>query len=559
MSQQEISEPEVVDAVGGTDPAGKPTGWDLLSSVGLVLGQGAAVGRESTVLAAELIRIGLGRSEVQPQRGDRRFKDATWQENAVYRRVLQSYLASCRAIDNLVDNVDEGDWRRAEKARFLAGIVTSAVAPTNVLVGNPAAMKRAVDTRGKSLVRGFGNWVHDLRTNGGMPSMAKPGALKVGVDLAVSPGAVVTRDEVAELIQYTPTTPQVYERPTLVVPPPIGRHYFLDLAPGRSFVEYTVSRGLQTFLVSWRNPTKDQSEWTIETYAERILAAIDEVREITGSADVNVIGFCAGGILNTAVLNYLAARGDKRVHTASYAVTLLDWGLSAPIGAFSSAKVLSLAKWNSARKGIIDARSMGSAFTWMRPNDLVWNYWVNNYLLGEDPPVFDILAWNADGTNLPAKLHAQFLEIFATNPLVTPGGYTILDTPVDLSTIDVPTFVTGAVNDHLTPWRGTYRTTQLMGGPTTYVLSDAGHIASLVNPPGNPKARYFSGEHAGEVDADTWRATATENTGSWWQPWTNWTIEHAGVQIAAPTILGSQTNAAINPAPGLYVHDQLPS
>jgi len=562
MTEQAISEPAVVDAVGGTDPAAMPTGWELLSSVGVVLGQGAAVGRESSTLVAELIRIGLGRSEVEPARGDRRFRDAAWQENAVYRRVLQSYLASCRAIDNLVDNVgkgDDGDWRRTEKARFLAGILTSAAAPTNLLVGNPTALKRVLDTGGKSLVRGFGNWVNDLRTNGGMPSMATPGALKVGEDLAVTPGGVVSRDEVAELIQYTPTTPQVYERPTLVIPPPIGRHYFLDLAPGRSLVEYTLSRGLQTFLVSWRNPTKDQSEWSIDTYAQRILSAIDEVREVTGSEDVNLIGFCAGGILNTAVLNHLAARGDKRVHTASYAVTLLDFGISAPIGAFSSAKVLSFAKWNSGRKGIIDARSMGSAFTWMRPNDLVWNYWVNNYLLGQDPPVFDILSWNADGTNLPAKLHQQFLEIFATNPLVTPGAWTLLDTPFDASKIDVPKFVTGAVNDHLTPWRGTYRTTQLMGGQSTYVLSDAGHIASLVNPPGNPKARYYCGEGAGAVDADTWRAGATENTGSWWQPWVDWTIEYAGVEIAAPNQLGSQEYPVLTPAPGLYVRDQLPS
>jgi polyhydroxyalkanoate synthase len=254
----------------------------------------------------------------------------------------------------------------------------SAAAPTNTLLGNPAALKRVLDTGGKSVVRGLSNWLSDVRHNGGMPSTAKPGVLNVGEDLAVTPGAVVGRDEVAELIQYTPSTEQVYERPTLVEPPPIGRYYFLDLAPGRSFVDYSVSRGLQTFLLSWRNPTKQQSHWDIDTYARRILTAIDEVREITGSEDVDLIGFCAGGLLNTAVLNYLSATGDERIRSAAFAVTLLDFGLSAPIGAFSSTKLQSIARGKSRRAGIIDARTMGGVFSWMRPNDLVWNYWVNN-------------------------------------------------------------------------------------------------------------------------------------------------------------------------------------
>ena len=558
MSEQLNPEPASMDAIGATEPAAIPSARELLSSLAVVLGQGTTMARESKALTVDLIRVGLGRSDVQPARGDTRFRDPAWQDNPLYQRVAQSYLTTCRTADKLVDNLDGSDWRRAEKARFAMGILTSAAAPTNVLAGNPAALKRAFDTGGRSLVHGFSNWLSDLRTNGGMPSMAKPGVLKVGQDLAVTAGAVVGRDEVAELIHYAPTTKQVYERPTIVIPPPIGRYYFLDLAPGRSFVEYSVSRGLQTFLLSWRNPTKDEAEWGIDTYAQRILTAIDEVREVTGTEDVNVIGFCAGGILNTAVLNYLAATGDKRIHSAAFAVTLLDFGLSAPIGAFSSAKVLSLARAKSRRAGIIDARSMGGVFSWMRPNDLVWNYWVNNYLLGQDPPVFDILSWNADGTNLPARLHEQFLDIFAHNPLVKPGERTFLDTPLDVSTIDVPTFVAGAVNDHLTPWRGTYRTTQVMSGPSTFVLSNAGHIASLVNPPGNPKASYFTGEHDPAIDADTWLENAEKQSGSWWEAWADWTMEYAGVEKPAPKKLGSAKSPALTDAPGLYVRDQLP-
>jgi polyhydroxyalkanoate synthase len=556
MRQQKVPEPEVVDERAGIDPTPVPSGRDLVGTLGSLLAQGSVVGGGAKTLGAEMIRIGLGRSDVEPKRGDVRFRDAAWQGNPVYHRVEQSYLLACRVSDNLVDALDERDWGHADKARFLMDIVTSTAAPTNMFWGNPSALKRAIDTGGSSVAKGLSNWVSDLRHHRGMPSTAKPGVFTVGEDLAVTPGGVISRDDVAEVIQYTPTTTQVYERPTLIIPPPIGRFYFLDLAPGRSFVEYSLSRGLQPFMLSWRNPSKDQADWSIDTYAQRILTAIDDVREATGTEDINLLGFCAGGILSTVVLNHLAARGDTRVHTASFAVTLLDWEGKYPIGVFKTAPVLSLAKWNSRRKGVIDAATMGSAFTWMRPNDMVWNYWVNNYLLGQDPPVFDILSWNADGTCLPARLHTQFLEIFGDNPLVSPGAAEYLGTPMDVSTIAIPTFVMGAVNDHLTPWRGTYRTTEMTTGPTTFVLSNAGHIAALVNPPDNPKASYFVGEDAGTVDADTWRESAQQKTGSWWEEWASWTIQHSGEEVEAPATLGSTRQPVLTAAPGLYVRDQ---
>jgi polyhydroxyalkanoate synthase len=383
--------------------------------------------------------------------------------------------------------------------------------------------------------------------------MAKPGAFEVGVDLAVTPGRVVDKDDRAELLHYAPTTPEVHERPVIVVPPPIGRYYFLDLRPGRSFVEYAVSRGLQTFLISWRNPSKEQSDWDIDVYAQRILDAVEAVREITGAEDVNVIGFCAGGILQTAGLNKLAASGDDRIHSASFAVTLLDFGQSAPIGAFSSARLLSLARRNSRKAGVISARAMGSAFTWMRPNDLVWNYWVNNYLMGEDPPVFDILSWNADGTNLPARLHEQFLDIFEHNPLPEPGGLESLGVPIDLGTIKVPAYVAGAIDDHLTPWKSTYRTTQLLSGDCTFALSNAGHIASLVNPPGNPKASYYTGPLDRDQTPDQWLEGTEKFSGSWWEHWADWVTERSGDLSAAPGELGGGRFPAQAAAPGTYV------
>jgi polyhydroxyalkanoate synthase len=454
-------------------------------------------------------------------------------------------------MDRLVDEAEK-PGKDPDKARFAVTLLTSAMAPTNFWPGNPAAIKRTLETGGLNLARGVRNWAGDLRRNGGLPSMADPQALQVGRDLALTPGAVVERDEVAELIQYTPATGSVRERPVLIVPPPIGRFYFLDLRPGRSFIEYSLGRGLQTFVLSWRNPGQDQRDWDLDTYAARVLRAIDAIRDITASADVNAIGFCAGGIITTGVLNHLAAARDARIRSASFAVTMLDFGQRAPIQAFSQARLLSFARARSRRAGVIAARDMGAAFTLMRPNDLIWNYWVNNYLLGHNPPVFDVLSWNADGTNLPAALHLQFLDLFQTNALCRPGAMTILDTPVDLATITVPAFATGATTDHLTPWKGCYRTTQLLSGPMTFVLSNSGHIQSLVNPPGNPKASYYTGQQP-RHDPDQWLATATKHTGSWWEAWADWIIPHSGAKRPAPQSLGSSAFEPMTEAPGDYV------
>ena len=504
-------------------------------------------------LAGDLAGIAVGASPVSPAADDWRFQDRAWTEHPYYRRLGQAYTASCAVADEMLDDLARSG-RATPAARFLLTILETAAAPTNTLLGNPAAVKRAYETGGLSLLRGMKNFVGDVLHNGGMPSTVDRSVYSVGRDFAITPGAVVDRDPVAEVIQYAPGTEQVQARPVLIVPPPIGRYYFLDLRPGRSMVEYAVNRGLQTFMLSWRNPTREQADWTLDTYAGRVLTAIDAVREVTGAPDIDVIGFCAGGILLTLALNHLAAVGQAPVHSASYAVTLLDWGQEVPIKAFSASRLLALARWNSARAGVISARDMGSAFTWMRPDDLVWKYWVNNYLMGDKPPAFDILAWNADGTNLPAALHAQFLDIFEHNPLATPGALTCLGTPVDLSTITLPTYVTGGVTDHLTPWTSCYRTTQLLGGPSTFVLSNAGHIQSLVNPPGNPKASFYTGSEL-PSDPGAWLATAEKHTGTWWTHWADWVIAQTSETKAAPGRLGSAEHPPLDDAPGCYVRD----
>jgi polyhydroxyalkanoate synthase len=524
------------------------------------LSRPTAVARETAQLGKDLVSIAMGTEGHLPAAKDKRFADSAWTTHPGYRRMAQNYTACTASLNRLVDQLeaDGAGWREVERARFIVNALTSAMAPTNTLLGNPAALKRAFDTGGASVLRGVRSLVDDVRHNGGLPQSTDRSAFAVGRDLALSKGAVVYRDDVIELIQYSPTTPQVRQRPLLIVPPPIGRYYFLDLQPGRSFVEYAVAQGLQVFLISWRNPTRKQSGWNIDTYAERVRRAIGVARAITGSPDVNTMGFCAGGIITTTLLNHLAATSDTSVHSASFAVTLLDFESRAPIGAFSGKRMHGVARRISKRLGVLPAKGLGSVFSWMRPDDLVFNYLVNQWLMGEAPPAFDVLAWNADGTNLPAALHEQFLEIFRDNALVQPGAVTVLGTPVDLANITVPTFVAGAATDHITPWTGCYRTTQLMSGPSTFVLSHSGHIQSLVNPPGNPKSAHWVGGDPGP-DPEDWKASAERRQGSWWETWSPWAIERSGDLVPAPELLGSDFHPPLEAAPGSYVVDRVPA
>jgi polyhydroxyalkanoate synthase len=336
-----------------------------------------------------------------------------------------------------------------------------------------------------------------------------------------------------------------------MVPPQINKYYFMDLAPGRSFIEHAVGRGIPFFAISWRNPAKEQSAWGMDDYGEAVLRAIDVTRDITKSDDVNLLSLCAGGLLAAGVLNYLAQTNDTRVNSASFGVTLLDFDVPAPIGMFHMNPLLSFARDRST-EGVLEGRSLGAVFNWMRPNDLVWNYWVNNYLLGESPPTFDILAWNSDSTNLPGRLHSEFLDIFEHNHMVKNGEFDVLGVPVDLKSVQVDTYVTGATRDHLTPWKGCYRTTQMMSGSSTFILSNAGHIASLINPPGNPKSHYFAGPEPGEAP-EKWLAAADQHQGTWWEHWVDWAVERSGPEKKTAGKPGNKRHQPIESAPGQYV------
>jgi len=468
---------------------------------------------------------------------DKRFSDPAWRDNPFYRTWMQTYLAWCKGLNQFVDNAGLGP-QDAQRARFGLNLLTDALSPTNTLIGNPAALRKFFDTGGQSAVRGLTNMLNDIATNHGMPSQVDKSAFKVGGNLACTPGQVVFKNDVLELIQYAPATPTVYRRPLLAIPPQINKFYVLDLAPGRSLLEFLVRSGMQTFALSWRNPTPAQRDWGLDTYIAAILEATDAVRDITASEDLNVMGACSGGLSTALMLRQLSAARDSRVHAATFMVTALDGALESQLGLFTNPATIEAARLRSSQKGVLEGHELGQAFTWLRANDLVWPYWVNNYLLGEDPRAFDILYWNNDTTNLPARLHSDFLQLLGTS--------------IDLSEVRSDTYVIAGVTDHITPWKSCYATTQAAGGKCEFVLSSSGHVQSIVNPPGNPKASYFVNARCPN-DADAWLAGAQQHSGSWWEHWRTWLAEHAGGRKRASTRLGSKRHRGTSPAPGTYV------
>jgi polyhydroxyalkanoate synthase len=546
----------VVDAIPGPNPFVGFSLFDVLHSaeqlVAGALGQPGLVVKEHAAFASEMIRILAGRSALAPGKGDRRFDDPAWRENPFFRAGLQTYLAWRQSVHHFIDAAGL-DGRSTERARFVASLLTEALAPTNFLPGNPAALKRALETGGASMIRGLGNLLDDVATNGGMPSQVDKSAYRVGGNLASTPGAVVFRNDVLEVIQYAPASERVYELPLLLVPPQINKYYIIDLSPGKSLVEYAVANGIQFFAVSWRNPTPAEQDWGMETYLTALSEAIDAVREIAGSEQINTLAACAGGITLMLLLAYLAAESDSRVNSVTLLVTLLDTEAEGVLGLFASEETIALAKVNSRRRGVLPGEEMGRIFAWLRPNDLVWNYWVNNYLLGNAPPAFDVLYWNNDTTRLPARLHGEFLDLFLLNPFRNPGALELFERPVDVSRVACDAYVVAGTTDHITPWKTCYATTQLLTGEREFVLSSSGHIQSIVNPPGNPKARFLTNPNL-PPDPDEWLAGARQHPGSWWEHWKEWLTARSGDPQAAPPALGSARFRPLATAPGTYVH-----
>jgi polyhydroxyalkanoate synthase len=541
----------------GLNPVVGLRGKDLLASARMVLRQAIKQPIHSAKHVAhfglELKNVLFGKSELLPTSDDRRFADPAWSQNPLYKRYLQTYLAWRKELHDWIDDSNLGPKDTA-RGHFVINLMTEAMAPTNS-AANPAAVKRFFETGGKSLLDGLSHLAKDLVNNGGMPSQVNMGAFEVGKSLGVTEGAVVFRNDVLELIQYRPTTEQVHERPLLVVPPQINKFYVFDLSPDKSLARFCLRNHVQTFIVSWRNPTKEQREWGLSTYIEALKEAVDVVTAITGSKDVNMLGACSGGITCTALLGHYAAIGENKVNALTLLVSVLDTTLDSDVALFVDEQTLEAAKRHSYQAGVLEGRDMAKVFAWMRPNDLIWNYWVNNYLLGNEPPVFDILFWNNDTTRLPAAFHGDLIEMFKNNPLIRPDALEVCGTPIDLKQVTADIFSLAGTNDHITPWKSCYKSAQLFGGKVEFVLSSSGHIQSILNPPGNPKSRYMTSVEM-PLKAEDWQENSTKHTDSWWLHWQAWQAERSGELKKSPTKLGSKAYPPGEAAPGTYVHER---
>ena len=541
----------------GPNPVVGVPARDLVSTARMVLRQTVKQPLHSIRhlgrLGMAVTDVMLGRSQLAPSADDRRFVDPTWSQNPLYRRYMQTYLAWRKELNSWITSSDLSA-QDISRAQFVIALMTEAMSPTNTAL-NPAALKRFFETGGKSILDGLTHMAKDIAHNGGMPSQVNMNAFEVGGNLATTRGSVIFRNEVLELIQYKPITEQVHERPLLVVPPQINKFYVFDLSPEKSVARFLLRNGVQTFVVSWRNPTKAHREWGLSTYIEALKEAIDVVTAVTGSKDINMLGACSGGLTTTSLLGHYAALGEKKVHALTLLVSVLDNRLETDVALFADEKSLELAKRRSYQAGVLEGSDMAKVFAWMRPNDLIWNYWVNNYLLGNEPPVFDILYWNNDTTRLPAALHGEFIDMFTSNPLIRAGALEVCGTPIDLKQVTSDLYCVAGTTDHITPWESCYKSANLFGGNVEFVLSNSGHIQSILNPPGNPKARYMTNTQM-HADPKTWQASSTKHADSWWLHWQVWLGERSGAHKKAPTQLGNKKYPAGEAAPGTYVHER---
>ena len=524
----------------------------------------AAPARATLQLATDLARIPMvaatrwfGReieSPVPVDPKDRRFADPAWSTNPFFYGLRLAYLSTCRYAQGVVGAASvESDVAR--KAELALNVALDAMAPTNFLATNPAALKKAFDTAGASLVKGASNFLDDLVNNEGRPRQVDTSGFTVGGNLAATPGKVVFRNELMELIQYAPQTEQVHARPLLCSPPWINKYYVMDLAPGRSFIEWAVQHGRTVFAISYLNPSQDMGGTTMDDYlVHGPQTALDVVQDITGAETIDIVGLCLGGALTAITAAYLTQGNDSRIGTLTLLNTMLDYADPGILGNFTDERTVEKLVKKIAKSGTLEGTSMAGTFDILRANDLIFNYVVSNWLMGQDPPKFDILAWNSDSTRMPAAMHAFYLRNFYVRNKLAQGTLEIAGRAIDLSAIKSPTYVVSAINDHIVPWQSAYKTTALVSGPVRFVLSSGGHIAGIVNPP-SPKAWFLA--HDDEVgapgSAEVWRETAQRHGGTWWEDWTRWAGESAGEMVDPPAV-GSDTHPVLGDAPGRYVH-----
>jgi polyhydroxyalkanoate synthase len=530
-------------------------GGEALQALGALARRPRHIARLTAAFATSLRLVVAGESDAIPEPGDRRFSDPAWRESWLLRRLCQLYLTTAGFTRELIDEAHL-EWAADQRLRLVAENVIDALAPTNFLLLNPTAVRATVDSSGANLIAGARHAVRDLRSPARIPANVDPDPFTVGETLALSPGAVVRREPMYELVQYAPTTGEVRAHPVLIVPPMISKFYVVDLAPQKSMVEYLTARGQQVFAISWRNPTEREAHWGFNDYLAAIVEAHETVRRIARADAAHLLGLCAGGVATTFAVAHLAQKGElDGVAGISLTVTVLDVSRGGPAMSLMSPDAAAVATAKVRRKGYLAGTELSRTFAWLRPNEMIWNNWINNYYLGRKPPAFDLLYWNQDSMNMPAALHADMMRIGLENPLCRPGAATALGTPIDVGDITCDAYIVGAESDHITPWPACFRTTQMLGGKKRFVLSTSGHIAAVINPPGNPKSAYRVGDES-LSDPDEWLASTDVERGTWWEDWDRWLADRSGGYKPAPRRLGNGAFPPGVPAPGTYVFDR---
>lgn len=489
---------------------------------------------------------------IQPQKGDRRFKAEEWQDSALFDFIKQSYLLTCEWMDKAVRSAEGLDETKKQKLAFSTQLFANALSPTNFAMTNPDVIKETLKTGGENLIRGFENLIEDMERSHGSLKIRTTDydAFELGDNIATTKGSVIYQNDLIQLIQYEPTTKEVFKRPLLVIPPWINKYYILDLREDNSYIRWAVEQGHTVFVVSWVNPDKDLAKKRFEDYMlEGIIASLDEIKRATGEPDCNVVGYCLGGTLLTITLAYLKAHNqEERVASATFLTTLTDFENAGDLKLFMDDEQLKLMDRQMAENGFLEASHLQQTFSLLRANDLIWSFVINNYLMGKEPFPFDLLYWNDDSTNMPAAMHSFYLrKLYRDNLLVEPGGISMDGTPIDASKVTTPAYFLSTREDHIAPWRATYQSTQLMAGPKQFTLAASGHIAGIVNPPAKNKYCYWTAKDTPN-NPDTWLETAKEQDGSWWPHWQSWLKNHAGDKITARKIKN-----AIEAAPGSYV------
>ncbi|MBB3898639.1 PHA/PHB synthase family protein [Roseococcus suduntuyensis] len=492
---------------------------------------------------------------IEEPRGDRRFKDDAWRENEVFDFIRQSYLLAARYFTTAVNSADGLDEKTAQKVDFYTRQFVDAMSPANFVLTNPEVLRRTAETGGTNLLKGLSNLLADLERGKGKLRirMTDDSKFRVGENIAVTPGQVVFQNDLMQLIQYNPTTETVLKRPLVIFPPWINKFYILDLRPKNSFIRWAVDQGHTVFVASWVNPDESLADKGFDDYMrEGVLAALDAIEAATGEREVNAIGYCLGGTLLATTLAHMAARRDNRIKSATYFVTLTDFEKPGELGVFIDEEQLTALEGKMDKRGFLDGREMATTFNMLRANDLIWSFVVNNYLMGQDPFPFDLLYWNDDSTRMPAKMHSFYLRrMYQQNDLIKPNVLELLGTKIDLRKIKVPTYMISTREDHIAPWKSTYRGTQIYGGKVRFVLAASGHIAGVVNPPDSGKYSHWINEDL-PPDPEAWLAGATELAGSWWPDWHRWASAMDNTQVPARKPGDGQLKP-IEAAPGSYV------